>query len=570
MPYKLEEMKFKKFRKLENFDIQLGERITVIAGQNGVGKSNILCLIAAASGIHKQRISGEKFHPDFEKYFHIEETEIDEDYHVLASFTRINEGGERYNFDKRLSLKNDAASERGIRIIPRTSNENHQGKTIKEIEAEVKSNTGIGGSGRVNQPTIFLSLSRLYPLGETQVTSQRLQKRKGDWAERYKKWYNAVLPKSILSEVDTLLEIEKESIQDKTVAMELRNTTVRTKSIGQDNLGSIISALLDFYMLSKEEKYDGGLLCIDEIDVSLHPSAQIKLLDLLVTVSEELNLQIVVTTHSLTFIKEILRLKNKEKPWYNLIYLKDVDHPSPSQIDNYEQIKADLFSEQMVLKPRLKVYMEDNAAKRLYGLLLKSVRTSNFTFDDSDYDLVPLELGCEILKNLQKKDEYFKNVLIILDGDAKYKSGSQPKIKDYLNIAPPPKHITEKKEMNIHYLPGEWAPEVYLFRIIYEYVSNYSRYVDFWRALDMEMETTNYTRQYVDEKIVAPVMEQIDQSPIEFIKRLSEEIFSFSEKCRILEHYIQNSENGSEIKAFFSELQKKSDILRAKRKSSLL
>lgn len=61
-PYELE---LKEFRSFRDVKIKLGKRITVISGQNGVGKSNILSLIALASGINKKSAFGSKFQPNF-------------------------------------------------------------------------------------------------------------------------------------------------------------------------------------------------------------------------------------------------------------------------------------------------------------------------------------------------------------------------------------------------------------------------------------------------------------------------------------------------------------------------
>lgn len=65
-------------------------------------------------------------------------------------------------------------------------------------------------------------------------------------------------------------------------------------SAGQDNIGQIISALISFKRLQKElgNRYKGGILLIDELDASLYPAAQIKLVDVLHKKSLELNLQV--------------------------------------------------------------------------------------------------------------------------------------------------------------------------------------------------------------------------------------------------------------------------------------
>ena len=56
------------------------------------------------------------------------------------------------------------------------------------------------------------------------------------------------------------------------------------------------------------DKYKGGILLIDELDASLFPAAQIKLVEKLYKKSLELNLQIFYTTHSLEVLSET---KNK-------------------------------------------------------------------------------------------------------------------------------------------------------------------------------------------------------------------------------------------------------------------
>lgn len=118
-----------------------------------------------------------------------------------------------------------------------------------------------------------------------------------------------VIPNSIDNKA-VLSKVEKNACSRASLHMDINNTPTLSQSIGQDNLGNIISALVDIYMLSLESDYKGALLCIDEIDVSLHPDTQIRLLDLFNQLAEELNIQFVVSTHSLTILKEMLK---KEK-----------------------------------------------------------------------------------------------------------------------------------------------------------------------------------------------------------------------------------------------------------------
>lgn len=51
-------------------------------------------------------------------------------------------------------------------------------------------------------------------------------------------------------------------------------------------------------------------MLIDELDASLHPAAQIKLMDLLLTESRTLDLHIVFTTHSLSILNHFYNNKS--------------------------------------------------------------------------------------------------------------------------------------------------------------------------------------------------------------------------------------------------------------------
>jgi len=92
-----------------------------------------------------------------------------ENYSQYALYLKYEEDGKPGSVVKKLTFKDDTATKRGIRIIPRTSN---YGLDVgyKEAEDQAKVNFGVGGAARVSVPTIYLSISRLYPLGERRDT----------------------------------------------------------------------------------------------------------------------------------------------------------------------------------------------------------------------------------------------------------------------------------------------------------------------------------------------------------------------------------------------------------------
>ena len=167
MGLKLAKMEIEYFRSFHDVQFDVGRKITAISGQNGVGKSNIASLIASGSGLSKKGELGSNFQPEFSDFFNVESTE---DFTEYKLFLTYKEDGKEGTVLKRLSFKDDTATNRGIRIIPRTSNRDMTGIGSKEAERMAKDTFGVGGAARVPIPTIYLSISRLYPLGERRET----------------------------------------------------------------------------------------------------------------------------------------------------------------------------------------------------------------------------------------------------------------------------------------------------------------------------------------------------------------------------------------------------------------
>ena len=446
------ELKLEKFRSFVDVTIPIGRKITVISGVNGVGKSNILSLIASGSGMNRKSPMASNFQPEFTEFFNIDTEEPYQDYKLYLKYVKDN--GE-FAIARRLSFKDDTARNRGIRIIPRTTNAYDEGATNNEVGQRDKSQFDVGGSARVKIPTIYSSLSRLYPLGEkadsvkinkVRKTNSLIQKNAD---EKFRKWYNYVIPGAIREDADVSV-VNKSTCARASLHMDIINTPTLSQSIGQDNIGNIISELTDLYLLSLEDNYQGGLLCIDEIEVSLHPDTQVRMLELLNQLAEELMIQIVVSTHSLTVLQECLKLEKDDGDNYKVIYLKNPSAPMVTEKKSYALLKADMFGKLSFNQPRVRMYFEDEIGKILFDQLMRSYKSivrivedgiSGETLRNPDsskregFDkkivalkpLVDLEgrlnpivthLGCENLIKIAEADEYFKRVIIMLDGDA--------------------------------------------------------------------------------------------------------------------------------------------------------
>lgn len=588
------------FRNFKEVSFELGRKITVISGQNGVGKSNLLSLIASGSGLNKKSVLGSNFQPEFYDFFNVDK---DEDYENYKLYLTYVEDDGTTALTKRLSFKDDTRTDRGIRIIPRTTNVNIENCTLKQAEEKAKKEYDVGGAARVRIPTIYLSLSRLYPLGERKDTvkiteikrTNPFYQKKAD--EKYKYWYNTVIPNSIKNEA-VLSKVEKNTCSRASLHMDIHNTPTLSQSIGQDNLGNIISALVDIYMLSLDDDYNGALLCIDEIDVSLHPDTQIRLLDLFDQLSKELNIQFVVSTHSLTILKEVLKKEQKNNIDFKVVYLKTPSAPYVTDRKSYELLKADMFGSLRFQRPKVKVYFEDKIGKALFEMLMDAFRNIFHTVGNNieapalrnssevrDYTKtnerihslelllqfadntkqISTELGCEELFKINDADEYFKRVIFILDGDVRYKEPSQkPKIRNYLNAKYDPKKLQlndRNHTQNICFLPDYFAPESYLYAMIYKLYTKPMEHLSFWRGLDSNDKTALYTPEKISE-MFAGLSDEYNNDDIKniFTDCFDNKVWQFIQESNIVTYYYSDYRTVEELLSFLENLKKAYDM----------
>lgn len=500
-------MHIKYFRKFHNCDFEFGKKITVISGLNGIGKSSLLSLIASTTGSKHNRLNGTEFQPDFFDLFNISPDEDYSSYRLYIEFDEIlsTENKGEYPLTKRISFKNDTSEGRGIRIIPRTvapiKNNNN-----KVTNADAQKASG-SYDGRIHIPTIYSSLSRLFPLGETKTTEAKIEDdsniiKKG-YADYFAEIYNTVLPDSINPDNIVAYKLTK---NNKTyLTLSIRDTTSSTLSVGQDNLANIISAITDFYALKKESSnYSGGILCVDEIDSSFHPSAVMRIWKLLDEISEKLDLQIILTSHSLIILKEIIKCQKEDPANYKLVYFKNPDLPIVASIPSYDQLKADLFDEVTFSSPKTNVYCEDKHTSLLFDLLntcATELNKINFS-DFKALNIIDISLGKDHLKNIVEKDSYFRKTIICLDGDARTKkqlnnnealTSSQESFQKSLKTSNP-------KSNNILFLPTFYPPEVYVYKIMKDYVTSPEKHQKFWTTVENDSELSLYTSDRVKRK----------------------------------------------------------------------
>lgn len=530
----------------------------MFSGQNGVGKSNLLSLIATTFGTKDRRATGGNFFPEFSDYFIINENENFKEY---KSYLKVLIDDTDKFEERRHGYKDSRNENRGIRVLPRPSSHFGNGSTT--------------GQSKIPVPTIFLSLSRLFPVGETTLSKKGIRSDNrhfnAEIFEKYKEWYNIILPDSISNIAGDNKLIHKNVVKNSNLHIELANATPETQSVGQDNIGCIISALIDFYILkyTLRDKYSGGILCIDEVDASLHPDAQLKLFKLLRKLSDELSLQIFLSTHSLTINKEILRLQDKSINDYKMIYILDSMRPRISTISSYEELKADLFNKSNYYRPKVKVYCEDEMTNFILAEILSdnTLELLNLDLALPSYEIIPLHLGCNNLKALPEYDNHFCTVAIVLDGDAKI--NEKYLLKKYIDGHDFKGFNSLTLPENCVALPTYLAPESFLYYILYQLVHCHE-YDSFWDEIDKIPEARLYTKS----KLITNVLSKIritDNFSNDSLKtkEIISELKDFFKRSKAISYYYTQEKNKDEILEFLDKCKKVFELSNNRMKANL-
>ncbi|OHU91847.1 MULTISPECIES: AAA family ATPase [Pseudoalteromonas] len=395
------------FRGFKNVEFSLGDYITLIAGQNGTQKSTLLGILTQTFTIpHKghpfsdeRPLTGGSFRSAFQDKFRLSPTLDLPGSHMWTLYLKDN------------GLHPDADDDGGFAIesIPRKS------KVSDGIRFWQKGKRD-AGSGYVQLPVIFLSLKRLIPIAE----AGRVEEKNIQLTDEETAWFSDKYNEILLSDDDLEALDYLESSNKNTIGVTTDHYDWNSNSAGQDNLGRLLLAIISFKRLLKNypDEYKGGILAVDEIDATLYPASQVKLLDVLASICNRLRIQVIATTHSLHMLERISELKNRKgrDKQFNTVYLKKVDgevwaEESPC----FEKIAYNLNVTigKQVAVPKIPVYTEDQECIHFCKALIGN-RFKNLVFPD-------LKLGCNnyIQLGKVKVDSFsFPNSIVVLDGDA--------------------------------------------------------------------------------------------------------------------------------------------------------
>lgn len=415
---KMTRLEIAKFRIFQDQIFHLGKMLTVISGQNGTGKSNLLGLIGNCVEYkkpgRKQRVSS-MFKP------HLFRAEFSELFAASKEYDQSGSNLMSFYFDDRDSRK--------VRI---TWQKQNKGKAHREVEAEQETGSkrfriipykDVEGKKRSSAKkqiaSIYLGLSRLFPYGESEkCTNKSLQKSDSDAIS----WISEQACR-ILSMTETIEDLEEVSVSEtrrkKGVGFTTSNYDALANSAGQDNIGQILSAVWNIKALKTElgPQFPGAILLIDEIDATLHPASQIKLIKLLIKEAKDNDFQVACTTHSLyllSYVADRVQHNTSKENDIELIYLTKA-RGSLEIFRNPEHclIENDLREEVNSHPRRIKVYAEDDETRWFLRKLLEKHHLLGRV-----YIIEGVSLGCREALNLFEKDPMtFNEILFICDGD---------------------------------------------------------------------------------------------------------------------------------------------------------
>lgn len=404
------------FRKLGNINIEFADRLTLIAGHNGIGKSTILGLVANTFGITERggpkSYFGDPFSANIERIVYLALAEVDETQKDLASAPVVTAYVNGTEVKKRCSMTRRSVWKRA-RVVPRT---------IDKAEDDT-----VGQDAKIPLPTIYLGMRRLASAGEAdekEVTSSQLDMHPADSN------LMVAFVSSVIHGTELNTDVTHQTIKGskkKTAQPGYTQHDALAVSMGQDSLGSMATALASFNQLKREmgDAYPGGLLVIDEMDVGFHPHAIERLAKSLKTYAKQLDLQIIATTHSPRLIEAVHPDGdgNANAP-DKVIYLLDTKFPRLAEDQSLRAMLNDMALKpeeekpKRKAKPTLAVYFEDDEAAQFCDRLIPTAKKSALS---KKYGVrinwIPLGIGGSHLVKLPEKDPLFLDRVLIVDAD---------------------------------------------------------------------------------------------------------------------------------------------------------
>ena len=464
----IKEIEIEQFRAFKNVSFSLGKYITAISGRNATQKTTVLGMLGQPFTISKghplygyKTIDGYNFRSQFKEKF-----KISPEHDIIGQHKW------KLKFHYGIHSKNYFS----VESIPRK--QRNKEPTLRFWNSESKSS----GAGSVQLPVYFLSLSRLFPIGESTKTSGIDIELTDEELKYCVDNYRTILSIQNMKGKPTV-ELKKSTASKAFTGINDDIHDIFSNSSGEGNIIRILLAVLFFKRLKEQfgKMYKGGLLLIDEIDATLYGFSQMKLVEYLYEAAKENKIQIVFTTHSPIVLKHINKLQRKEisrkginLPVYE--YNSSIVYLMPEYgVEGERTIKASNIVSSSDLKrilndinlvatkgdDKIRIYCEDKRAINFIKFILSLSQQVNL---DLYMEFIDIDLGwTNYVQLYEKKVPEFLNNLIILDGDV-------PKNRGFRNK----KNVLEEAD-NILFLPLVIEKDLF---ILLKKIENFREFID--------------------------------------------------------------------------------------------
>ncbi|MEI0798981.1 AAA family ATPase [Brachyspira intermedia] len=455
-------LEFIKYRKFENITFEFNKNINIIAGVNGTCKSSLLYVISN---------SFKKIDKNFEylkdKQFITITNKITKEINPkLEKLARIS----KYYNDPAKNIKG------GLYFVTYSNNSRLKFRRHNTTKTREKQRLRLIPTHQINKKEhleykfiIYLGLFRLLAYSEYD-NDNTIEKIKVDLPEKYKNSIKELYKEFTNFDIEYRYNESVSNIKNRgDFSTNIDGIDSNTISAGEDNLFIILQALVSFeyYYDSLDENYRNNeefvsIFLIDELDATLHPNYQNKLLDKLEEYSKKYKIKVIFTTHSLSLIKYSLNKKEQ----INIIYLKDKNNKVvKSYKSNIYEIIQDLFNigrNKMYENIRINIFTEDEEARIFLNILFDFFERkygTSFSYIRSKFFLLNIKIGSGNLQTLFREenfeDEQYLGICI-LDGD---KRNNEDNISNCIT-----------------FLPGNKSPEKLFFEYIEVIINNYESY----------------------------------------------------------------------------------------------
>lgn len=417
----IKEIKIHSFRSFKpNTSFFLGKNFTLIAGRNATQKTTILGMLGqpfsislANNPLHGEKtVDGYNFRSQFSEKFKISQ-----------KFDKIGTHEWTLNLDKNKCGKDH------FTVMSISRKQKGKKETLRFWNKESRK----AGDGYIQIPVYYLSLSRLFPIGETGKTHAYKINLRKDETDYCLQNYRGILSIQQKEGENIDIDLEEQTSSRKFAGVNTGQYDIFTNSAGESNITRIILAVLSFKRLQEKYKkdYKGGILLIDELDATVYPFSQKKLVNYLLESARKYNIQIIATTHSPIIFDYVNKLmienQEKEQNWplgaksVEFVYLQPEYTNDNSRLvaakniktkDEFDNVFLDILLETRKVTQKIRIYPEDEVASSFLNYIFNKKKVIE------NYEIMHVNVGwLNYIYLYSHNVEEFKRNIIILDND---------------------------------------------------------------------------------------------------------------------------------------------------------